>query len=240
MSKVPSTESRSSTTGSQLPGMNGADSLAERWPSAKRSRAETGPRCPCGPSSATVPGATDAAASAEGTPGSGGTPGGHRGLPCSSLATTQRTCDGGASAQSGPKELAVRLPDWHERSARRWREHIVHHRGASQLAASGHAHGASQPLATSIPQPASDAIKQLVRDIQALGRIPLELKMPSDDAQTAERNLAIKLRRARKANKLSPEDEADLNNIGSALAIEVMFVPVESQGRGTPHRHILM
>ena len=59
------------------------------------------------------------------------------------------------------------------------------------------------------PQVADDRTTRLMLDIRALGRLP-QLKRSKDAAQTAERNLAKRLGKARAAGHLTAEHEAEL------------------------------
>ena len=56
---------------------------------------------------------------------------------------------------------------------------------------------------------------QLIQQIRHLGRLPREVRGPSEE-QVAERRLAERLRRARRRKQLTPEQEAELQQIGGA------------------------
>ena len=88
--------------------------------------------------------------------------------------------------------------------------------GASQSAASGHARGASQPAVSSLALSASgstrDAIEELMQAVRTMGRLPME----ASSVDAAEGALAQRLRRARKADTLSREQEAELDKIYEA------------------------
>eukprot|EP00972_Heterocapsa_arctica_P040158 5917135-Heterocapsa_arctica.AAC.1 len=70
-------------------------------------------------------------------------------------------------------------------------------------------------------------IMQQVRD---LGRLP-KLVRGSEAAQTAERSLAQRLRRTREHGQLSPEDEAELDEISTKAELDGMAAPFMQQVR---------
>ena len=61
----------------------------------------------------------------------------------------------------------------------------------------------------------ADKSERLLQDIRALGRVPREVRGSSEDA-VQERNLAIKLRKARQAGRLSAAQESELPVLGDA------------------------
>ncbi len=61
---------------------------------------------------------------------------------------------------------------------------------------------------------ASPSVAALMADIRALGRVPKEVRGAEGDV--AERQLAVRLRRARGHKKLTDEQEAELATLGAA------------------------